>query len=105
MLPFAELWKVVGRIPYGHTASYGEVGKALHNPASGYMVGRWMANCPSDVPWWRVVAKDGRLPLAKRSPELAIEQEKRLIEEGVIIEDGHVSMAALVFFTDLLAEE
>ncbi len=98
-----RLWQIVRRIPPGNAAAYGEVGKALHHPASGYMVGRWMAQCPEDVPWWRVVAKDGRLPLAKRSPELALEQERRLASEGVKIEDGHVSVSALLSSFDLLA--
>jgi len=105
MPPFEELWSVVRRIPYGRAAAYGEVGKAMHHPASGYMVGRWMANCPCDVPWWRVVAKDGRLPLSKRSIELGIDQENRLREEGIAIEDGYVSMAALIFSGDLLSDE
>jgi len=100
--PLENLWEVVSRIPYGKAASYGEVGKALTYPASGYMVGRWMANCPSGVPWWRVVAKDGRLPLAKRSPEAAREQELRLESEGINIEGGHVDMSALVFAPDLI---
>ena len=103
--PFEELWVIVRRIPHGRAAAYGEVGKAMRNPASGYMVGRWMASCPSDVPWWRVVAKDGRLPLAKRSPELAIEQEQRLRTEGVIVEGGHVAMSALVSFEELVFDD
>ena len=103
--PLDELWLVVRRIPEGRAASYGEIGRALSYPASGYMVGRWMANCPQDIPWWRVVAKDGRLLLAKRSPELAMEQERRLIAEGVKIEDAHVSVDVLVSYLDLQEED
>jgi methylated-DNA-protein-cysteine methyltransferase related protein len=101
MLPLDELWTIVRSIPAGRAMSYGEVGRALKNPASGYLVGRWMAQCPDDVPWWRVVAKDGRLPLAKRSPELALDQERRLLAEDVQIEDGRVSPAALLLVFDL----
>ena len=104
MIVLEELWSLVGRIPSGRVASYGEVGKALRNPASGYMVGRWMANCPPSVPWWRVVAKSGQLPLAKRSIEFGIEQETRLREEGVNIEGGLVDGAAFVFASDLMAD-
>jgi methylated-DNA-protein-cysteine methyltransferase-like protein len=104
MIPHLELWTLVKRIPVGKVASYGEIGRALHNPASGYMVGRWMANCPPEVPWWRVVAKDGHIPLGKRSVELGVEQEKRLLQEGVMIEGGLVSKTAFVFVADLLAD-
>lgn len=104
MLPLEELWMVVRRIPKGRAASYGEIGRALKNPASGYFVGRWMAQCPADVPWWRVVAKDGHLPLAKRSPEYAAEQLRRLQQEDVKIEDGRVSPSVLVTFSDLLVD-
>ena len=44
----APLWGVVRSIPSGSVASYGAVGRALPNPATGYMVGRWMAACPAD---------------------------------------------------------
>lgn len=95
------LWDVVRRIPRGRVASYGAVGQALPTPASGYMVGRWMASCPPDVPWWRVVAKDGRLPVNKRSPELAHEQRERLIAEGVPMLAEGVALDAFLDPDDL----
>ncbi len=66
------------------------------------MVGRWMAGCPGTVPWWRVIAKDGRLPLGKRSPELAADQQRRLEEEGVKIEGDLVSKAAFISLAELM---
>jgi methylated-DNA-protein-cysteine methyltransferase-like protein len=84
---------VVRSIPAGHVASYGEVGRALRTPASGYFVGRWMANCPADIPWWRVVAKDGSLPVWKRNPDFEVEQTAHLKSEGVAVIDGRVDMA------------
>lgn len=80
-----ELWDLVRAIPAGKCASYGDLGRMLHNPASGFMVGRWMAQAPPDLPWWRVVAKDGRLPIHKRDPRLAEEQRLKLEREGVEI--------------------
>ncbi len=91
MKDLEELWAVVRSIPAGHVASYGDVGRALRNPASGFIVGRWMTQCPPDVPWWRVVAKDGRLPVTKRDPHLGSEQERRLREEGAYLEGGALS--------------
>jgi methylated-DNA-protein-cysteine methyltransferase-like protein len=88
-----QLWEVVRAIPSGSVMSYGDVGRALSNPASGFMVGRWMASAPEGVPWWRVVAKSGSLPIGKRGPGLASEQEERLRAEGVRFDaQGRVAM-------------
>jgi methylated-DNA-protein-cysteine methyltransferase-like protein len=87
-----ELWRIVESIPRGRVASYGSVGRAMRNPASGYMVGRWMANCPSDVPWWRVVSKQGLMPVWKRNPDAELEQISRLLAEGVEVVDGRIDM-------------
>lgn len=88
-----ELWKIVRSIPRGRVMSYGDVGKMLKHPASGFLVGKWMASAPDGVPWWRVVSKDGSLSIAKRSTYLAIEQKQRLQDEGVaFLEGGRVHM-------------
>lgn len=90
-----NLWEIVRGIPQGTVLSYGEVGRLLKNPANGRMVGMWMASAPEGVPWWRVVAKTGALPIAKRGPGLATEQEERLRAEGVpFVAEGMVDMAA-----------
>ncbi len=92
MADLGELWKLIRSIPPGRVASYGAVGEALSHPASGFMVGRWMAGCPTDVPWWRVVSKQGTLPVWKRDPETERLQIERLREEGVEVIDGRVDM-------------
>ncbi|MFY9233316.1 MAG: MGMT family protein [Fimbriimonadaceae bacterium] len=91
--PLDELWELLVSIPPGRCVSYGELGRALPHPASGYMVGRWMAQCPDGLPWWRVVGKDGHLPIHKRDPQAAVEQHRRLEEEGVSLVEGSVDMA------------
>jgi methylated-DNA-protein-cysteine methyltransferase-like protein len=94
-----DLWDVVRSIPKGKVMSYGEVGSCLKNPMNGRMVGRWMAQAPNGVPWWRVVAKDGHLPIGKRGPGLATEQEMRLREEQVpFLERGRVDMKKAVWW-------
>lgn len=93
-----ELWKIVRSIPRGKVMSYGDVGRMLKYPASGFMVGKWMASAPEGVPWWRVLAKDGSLSIAKRSTQLAIEQEQRLKKEGIeFLPDGRVDMEKFSF--------
>lgn len=93
MIERCELWEVIRSIPAGRVASYGAVGRALRYPASGRLVGRWMHDCPEEVPWWRVVAKDGRLPIWKVDPNLETVQVLRLREEGVEVVEGRVDMA------------
>jgi methylated-DNA-protein-cysteine methyltransferase-like protein len=78
-----ELWDLVKKIPEGKCATYGDLGRAMHYPATGRMVGRWMANCPDDIPWWRVVNKRGDLPIAKRDAYLGVQQRQLLEKERI----------------------
>jgi methylated-DNA-protein-cysteine methyltransferase-like protein len=89
-----EVWSVVRSIPVGRVASYSAVGRALQRPVSGRTVGRFMARCPGDVPWWRVVAQTGALPVGKRDPRLEREQREILVEEGVPLTQGVVAPEA-----------
>ncbi|MCW5939458.1 MAG: MGMT family protein [Fimbriimonadaceae bacterium] len=89
-----EVWNVVRSIPLGRVASYGAIGRALRPPLSGRIVGRFMARCPGDVPWWRVVAQTGELPVGKRDPRLEMEQREILAGEGVPMTQGVVAPEA-----------
>jgi|SRR5579862_34243 len=89
-----ELYDLVRSIPAGKVAAYGMLGSALRNRVSGIVVGRWMAQCPDGVPWWRVVAKNGALPIEKRSPYLGADQRKLLESEGVRFVGERVNVAA-----------
>lgn len=56
-----------------------------------------MAQCPSDIPWWRVVAKTGKLPVWKRDPALEDEQRERLRSEGVPFLEDMVDLNACLW--------
>lgn len=87
------LWVLVRQIPAGKVSGYGDLGRSLPNPVSGLVVGRWMAHAPDDVPWWRVVGADGRMPVWKKDPNLEVIQRDRLGEEGVEFDlEGRVRM-------------
>jgi methylated-DNA-protein-cysteine methyltransferase-like protein len=88
----ADLWSLVRAIPFGRCVSYGDLGRMLRHPSSGYQVGRWMALSPNDLPWWRVVSKDGRLPVHKRDPRMAEQQRALLEQEGVEFVEGRIPM-------------
>jgi methylated-DNA-protein-cysteine methyltransferase-like protein len=87
------LWQLVRSIPPGKVASYGALGKALRNPVSGLLVGKWMDSSPPDVPWWRVVGKRGDLLVARKGPGFAEQQERLLAEDGITLQEGRVDMA------------
>ena len=89
-----QIYDIVRAIPTGKVLSYGAVGARSTPVISGYICGRVMQGVPSDVPWWRVVGKDGNLPIRKRHPELSVEQREKLGAEGVEFDaDGNVRMA------------
>lgn len=92
-----ELFEVVRKIPRGRCAGYGALGRYLANPVSGFIAGKWMAAAPSDVPWWRVAAKDGTLVVARRDPQLGIEQRRLLEAEGVPFVEDRVNMEAVLW--------
>lgn len=99
-----ELRRLVCAVPKGRCTSYSAVGRAMQNPVSGLLVGRWMAsralNGETEVPWWRVCAKDGTLVISKRDPALGIRQRQVLLWEGVSFDDdGRVRMDE-VFWDD-----
>lgn len=99
------LWNYVRAVPCGRVVGYGDLGRAMTNPVSGYVVGRWMASAPDGVPWWRVVAKDGRLAIAKRDPAMAQVQRARLEAEGVRFADDRVAPEAFVEVEELFEKD
>jgi methylated-DNA-protein-cysteine methyltransferase-like protein len=67
------------RLRPGDVATYGEIAEEAGYPGAARAVGRIMATCDG-LPWWRVVAADGRLV-----PGHEREQTRRLRAEGVIL--------------------
>ena len=97
-----QVHDIVHSIPAGKVMSYGAVGKRCDPPISGYICGRIMNGITGSVPWWRVVAKDGALPVRKRSPELSAEQRGKLEAEGVGF-DGDDRIKSEYFVADQLS--
>ena len=88
-----QVFDLVRQTPRGVAISYGAIGARCEPPISGYIVGRILSQVPSDVPWWRVVGKDGALPIRKRHPHLAVEQKRLLEDEGARFdEEGRAFM-------------
>lgn len=86
--------RVVSCIPPGRVAGYGDVGAQLVPRLSGLLIGRILTHPGPETPWWRVVGRDGTLLVAKRDPQIASEQRRLLIAEGVTFLGDQVNMAA-----------
>ncbi len=85
---FETVYQLVTQIPAGKVASYGQIAKVIGHPRSARMVGWAMRAAPPGLPWHRVVKQNGTL-----APGLAVEQQFRLIDEGVSFTlDGRVDM-------------
>ncbi len=88
---YAQVYEVVGRIPYGKVVSYGQIARILNRPRASREVGRAMRICPDDVPWQRVVMSDGSITGGGHT-EI---RRMFLEEEGVpFLTDGRVDMDA-----------
>ncbi len=79
----SQIHEIIRAIPRGKVLSYGAVGARSTPAISGYICGRITRNMPEDVPWWRVVGKNGNLPIRKRHPELSVLQRELLEAESV----------------------
>ena len=76
---------VVSRLRPGEVVSYGEIAEEVGVPRGARAVGGVMARSDG-LPWWRVVAADGRLV-----PGHEAEQARRLRAEGVRVNGGRVA--------------
>lgn len=88
---YEQVWTLVRQIPYGHVATYGQIGKMIPPPngveieAYTAFAPRWvggaMANCPDDVPWQRVINSQGKI---SERPGGAERQRQLLEDEGIV---------------------
>ena len=74
----AAVEAVIRSLRPGEIATYGEVAAEAGRPGAARAVGHLLATTPGDLPWWRVVAANGRLV-----PGHEAEHAHRLRAEGV----------------------
>lgn len=88
---FQLVYELVGRIPYGKVASYGQLARMLGRPRAAREVGYAMRCCPDDLPWQRVVMADGSI-----AGGMFADLRRAMLEsEGVaFLPDGKVDMTA-----------
>lgn len=83
---------LVASVPPGRATTYGDLARLASDrgprPVTARAVGRILATRGEQVPWWRVVGHDGRLP-----PGLGRLARSRLEEEGCPLRAGRVDIA------------
>lgn len=85
---------MVGLIPKGHVATYGQIAALAGYPRNSRQVGSLMRSLPanSKVPWHRVISSSGQISIRPNSDSMEL-QAKRLKSEGVeISETGRIDL-------------
>jgi len=82
-----EVAAVILRLEPGEVVSYGEVADEAGFPGAARAVGNLVRSTPG-LPWWRVVAKSGRL-----APGHEQQQAELLRSEGVTVANGRVKIS------------
>lgn len=101
LTPQARFFRLLTHIPWGRVVGYRQAAWAAGLRIPAVMAGRWMRSAPPEVPWHRVVGRDGRLPTAKRDPQLAATQRGLLESEGVTWQGDRIEEATFLTDTEL----
>lgn len=85
-----QVLKVIDGLQPGEIMTYGEVAAEVGKPGAARAVGSTLRRHGSEVPWWRIVAANGRLV-----PGGEQRQTTKLKAEGVTVRNGRVVMSQL----------
>jgi methylated-DNA-protein-cysteine methyltransferase-like protein len=86
-----RVYAVVAQIPKGRVMSYGQIASMVGSPRAARIVGGVAHWGDPDLPWQRVVMKDGSL--ATGYPGGVTGHQAALEAEGIEFIDGRVNMA------------
>lgn len=94
---FEQVYDIVAEIPAGKVMSYGQIAELLGHPRGARTVGWAMRSCPDELnlPWHRVVKKDGSLaPYMTLGVNFGDDIRRHLLEEDGVefLPDGRVDM-------------
>lgn len=91
------IWDVVAQIPRGRVSTYGDVAREAGLPGRARQAGYALKHTPDGVhlPWHRVVGAGGKIVFPPGSTAYR-EQARRLKSEGVKVQNGRVTRAALL---------
>lgn len=93
-----QIYKLVSRIPKGRLMTYGQIAALCGRPRAAWEVGQIAHFGPTELPWHRVVNKQGGL--AKGWPG-GIDIHRQLLEaEGMAVNDLKVDIDKLQWWPD-----
>jgi len=94
-----KVYEVVAQIPKGRVMSYGHIAALCGAPWAAWEVGQIAHTGPSDLPWQRVVNKDGEL--AKGYPGGLDGHKNALLAENISVdEDYRVDIKELLWWPE-----
>ena len=85
------VYKLVGEIPRGRVATYGQIAAILGWPRAARAVGYAMRHCPPGVPWHRVVNASGGISLRANVGGM-LTQRLLLEQEGLRVRRGRIRL-------------
>jgi methylated-DNA-protein-cysteine methyltransferase-like protein len=83
-----RIYKLVKKIPSGKVTTYGQVASLLGSPRSALQVGWALRICPEDIPWQRVINREGMISIENLHFPKEL-QVNLLKKEGVVVEFKH----------------
>ncbi|OHU85411.1 MULTISPECIES: MGMT family protein [Pseudoalteromonas] len=88
-----RVYTLIGSIPAGQVAAYGQLAKLAGFANQSRAVGRLLKNLPeqSSLPWHRVINSQGKISFPEES-EKHFQQRRLLESEGVFFKNNKVSM-------------
>ncbi|MGH7385454.1 MAG: MGMT family protein [Candidatus Rokuibacteriota bacterium] len=87
----AAVYRLVGRIPKGQVATYGQIAALLGYPRAARAVGQAMRHVPPHLPWHRVVNAQGGISLRGNVGSM-LTQRLLLEQEGVSVRRGRIRL-------------
>jgi methylated-DNA-protein-cysteine methyltransferase related protein len=85
------VYRLVGEIPRGQVATYGQLAAILGWPRAARAVGHAMKHCPPGLPWHRVVNAGGGISLRANVAGM-MTQRLLLGHEGVPVRGGRIRL-------------
>ncbi|ALO44642.1 MGMT family protein [Pseudoalteromonas phenolica] len=84
---------IIGAIPFGRVATYGQIAKLAGQANYARKVGYILKSLPkeSNLPWYRVINSQGKISFPAQTSKF-IEQKERLESEGVIFLSNRVRL-------------
>ncbi len=90
-----RVYAVVASIPKGRVMTYGQIAALCGSPRAARIVGGIAHHGDPDLPWQRVVKRDGSL--AEGYPGGVEGHKQALLSDGVVVEECRVDVRALLW--------